>query len=66
MVYTLIGILLKQQQGNEANSMTDKEQRRVIRFRKEGDRRLNEEPHDPERRVKQERRDQTDRRESTS
>ena len=43
--------------------MTDKEQRRVIRFRKEGDRRLKEEPHDPERRDKQERRDQADRRE---
>jgi len=63
LVYTLIGILLEQQQENEANSMTDKE-RRVIRFRQQGERRNHHEKlHDPERRVQQERRTQAERRE---
>ena len=61
MVYTLIGILLEQQQENEANSMTDKE-RRVIRFRQQDERRKRNEPHDPERRAQQDRRDKEDRR----
>jgi len=42
--------------------MTDKEKRRVIRFRQKGERRQNEESHDPERRDKQVRRTPADRR----
>ena len=71
LVYTLIGILLKQEQDNEVNSMTnqnrrDESQLKSGRRLQEVRRNQNEEPHDPEHRSGQERRTQADRRKSTS